>query len=108
MSAPTPPTGPEAGAEPIRRGQAELVNAVGLHARPAVRFTQTAKGFQARVEVALAATGPWADAKSPVQMMRLRAPQGAVLHLQVQGPDADAALEALLALVRQGFESADG
>ncbi len=108
MSASTAPTGPEAGPEPIHRGQAELVNAVGLHARPAVRFTQTAKSFQARIEVSLAATGPWADAKSPVQMMRLRAPQGAVLHLQVQGPDAQAALEALLHLVRQGFESADG
>ena len=94
--------------EPFRRGQAELVNAVGLHARPAVRFTQSAKGFQSRIEVALAAEGPWADAKSPVQVMRLRAPLGSVLHLQVQGPDADAALEALLDLVRQGFENSQG
>ena len=120
MSAATPPAWPASDAdadatppapdtpEPIRRGQAELVNAVGLHARPAVRFTQTAKGFQSRIEVALAATGPWADAKSPVQVMRLRAGQGRVLHLQVEGPDADAALDALLQLVRQGFEDSQG
>ena len=93
--------------EPIRRGQAELVNAVGLHARPAVRFTQSAKGFQSRIEVSLAAEGPWADAKSPVQVMRLRAPLGSVLHLQVQGADADAALETLLSLVRRGFEGSE-
>ena len=97
----TPAPAPEL----LRRGQAELINAVGLHARPAVRFTQTAKSFQSRIEVALTAEGPWADAKSPVQVMRLRAPLGSVLHLQVQGPDADAALEALLNLVRRGFES---
>jgi phosphocarrier protein len=106
MSAATPPA-PDA-PEAIRRGQAELVNAVGLHARPAVRFTQTAKRFQSRIEVALAATGPWADAKSPVQVMRLRAGQGRVLHLQVEGADADAALDALLQLVRQGFEDSQG
>jgi len=118
MSTPTPPavaasdadaTPPAPDApEPIRRGQAELVNAVGLHARPAVRFTQTAKRFQSRIEVALAATGPWADAKSPVQVMRLRAGQGRVLHLQVEGDDADAALDALLQLVRRGFEDSQG
>ena len=106
MSAATPPA--LEAPEPIRRGQAELVNAVGLHARPAVRFTQTAKRFKSRIEVALAATGPWADAKSPVQVMRLRAGQGRVLHLQVEGADAGAALDALLQLVRQGFEDSPG
>jgi len=118
LGAATPPARPASAAdatppapdspEPIRRGQAELVNAVGLHARPAVRFTQTAKSFQSRIEVALAATGPWADAKSPVQVMRLRAGQGRVLHLQVKGPDADAALDALLQLIRQGFVDSPG
>ncbi|CAK6694144.1 HPr family phosphocarrier protein [Synechococcus sp. CBW1107] len=87
-----------------RTGQAVLVNAVGLHARPAVRLTQLAKRYAARVEVALAAEGPWADAKSPVQVLRVRAPQGAVLHVRSEGADAEEALAAVLALVSSGFD----
>ena len=44
---------------------AVLVNAVGLHARPSVKLTQCAKGFAAKIELALAPDGPWTDAKSP-------------------------------------------
>ena len=44
---------------------AVLVNKIGLHARPSVKLTQCAKGFAAKIELALAADGPWTDAKSP-------------------------------------------
>ena len=47
--------------------RAELVNAVGLHARPSVKLTQLAKTFACRIEIALSADGPWVDAKSPVE-----------------------------------------
>ena len=36
-------------------GSALLTNAIGLHARPAVKLTQLAKSFGSSVEVALAA-----------------------------------------------------
>jgi len=80
-----------------------LVNPVGLHARPSVKLTQCAKGFAARIELALSAEGPWTDAKSPVKVMRVKAPQGATLHFRVTGADGEAALAAVLALVRDGF-----
>jgi phosphocarrier protein len=80
-----------------------LVNPVGLHARPSVKLTQCAKRFAARIDIALAADGPWTDAKSPVKVMRVKAPQGATLHFRVSGADAKAALAALLALVHDGF-----
>ena len=83
-----------------------LVNPVGLHARPSVKLTQCAKGFAAKIEFALAADGPWTDAKSPVKVMRVKAPQGATLHFRVTGPDSEAALAAMLALVRDGFGEA--
>lgn len=83
-----------------------LVNAVGLHARPSVKLTQCAKGFAAKIELALAADGPWTDAKSPVKVMRVKAPQGATLHFRVTGPDAEAALAVMLALVHDGFGEA--
>lgn len=80
-----------------------LVNRVGLHARPSVKLTQCAKGFIAKIELALAVDGPWTDAKSPVKVMRVKAPQGATLHFRVSGPDGEVALAAMLALVRDGF-----
>ena len=82
---------------------AVLVNPVGLHARPSVKLTQCAKGFAAAIEIALAADGPWTNAKSPVKVMRVKAPQGAMLYFRVAGPDAEAALAAMLALVHDGF-----
>jgi len=88
------------------RGTAELINEVGLHARPSVKFTQLAKSFQSTVEFALGADGPWIDAKSPVKVMRARAPRGTVLHFAVRGPDAEAALAAMQALVAAGFGEA--
>jgi phosphocarrier protein HPr len=87
-------------------GSAVLVNPVGLHARPSVKLTQCAKGFVAKIEFALAADGPWTDAKSPVKVMRVKAPQGATLYFRVTGLDGEAALAALLTLVHDGFGEA--
>ena len=78
-----------------------------MHARPSVKLTQLAKTFACRVEIALSADGPWVDAKSPVKVMRVKAPRGAVLHVRTSGPGAGAAAEALMALVRGGFGEAD-
>jgi phosphocarrier protein len=83
--------------------RAELVNAVGLHARPSVKLTQLAKTFDCRVEIALSADGPWVDAKSPVKVMRVKAPRGAVLHVRTSGAGAQLAADALMRLVRSGF-----
>ena len=89
--------------ESIAQGAARLVNAVGLHARPSVKLTQAAKAFACRVEIALAAEGPWVDAKSPVKVMRVRAPRGAMLHVRSVGADAATAAQAILVLIRTGF-----
>lgn len=85
-------------------GQAELVNAVGLHARPSVKLTQTAKGFAATVECALSPDGPWTDAKSPVKIMRVKASKGATLYFRSDGADAEDAVRALVDLVNRKFD----
>jgi phosphocarrier protein len=41
-----------------------------------------------------------------VKVMRVKAPQGAMLYFRVAGPDGKAALAALLALVHDGFGEA--
>jgi phosphocarrier protein len=85
-----------------------LTNEVGLHARPAVKLTQLAKSFKATVELALEPDGPWVDAKSPVKIMRVKAPKGAVLHFRAWGGDADSAVGALVDLVVRGFDEEPG
>jgi len=85
-------------------GHAVLTNAVGLHARPSVKLTQTAKRFAAKVEIALSADGPWTDCKSPVRVMRLKAARGATLFFRCAGSDETEALAALRALVERGFD----
>jgi phosphocarrier protein HPr len=85
-------------------GSALLTNTVGLHARPSVKLTQLAKRFAASVEFALDPTGPWIDAKSPVQVMRAKAAKGATLHFRLSGSDAAEAMVAMLALVERRFD----
>jgi phosphocarrier protein len=41
-----------------------------------------------------------------VKVMRVKAPQGAMLYFRVAGSDGDAALAAVLALVHDGFGEA--
>jgi phosphocarrier protein HPr len=81
-----------------------LTNEVGLHARPAVKLTQLAKSFGATVELALEPDGPWVDAKSPVRIMRVKAPKGALLYFRAWGGDADAAIGAMVDLVERRFD----
>ncbi len=104
MNAPAPDERPTETAV----GEAAVVNAVGLHARPSVKLTQLAKSFGCRVEIGLSPDGPWVDAKSPVKVMRVTARCGAVLHVRATGAGASTAAAAVLDLIRGGFgESGD-
>lgn len=89
--------------EPVMAA-ALLTNAVGLHARPSVKLTQLAKSFVSSVDIALDAAGPWIDAKSPVKVMRVKASKGSTLHVRADGPDAAAAVSAVIALIERRFD----
>ncbi len=84
-----------------------ITHAVGLHARPSVKFTKLAKTFPAEVELALAPDGPWIDAKSIVKVMAAKAPKGTVLHLRAAGDRAAEAVDALKALVERDFDEGE-
>lgn len=81
-----------------------ITHEVGLHARPSVKFTKLAKSFAAEVEIALAANGPWFDAKSIVKVMAAKAPKGTLLHIRASGDGAKEAVGALVDLVRRDFD----
>jgi phosphocarrier protein HPr len=99
--------GDEVMSESYLSASAVLINAVGLHARPSVKLTQLAKRFAGATEFALDPSGPWVDAKSPVKVMRVKAPQGTELHFRTAGENSAEALEALIDLVRRGFDEVE-
>lgn len=79
--------------------------AVGLHARPAALFVQTAKQFKSDLRVRHGARE--ANAKSILSVLGLGAGQGAVLALRAEGEDADLALAAMQELVESNFGQAE-
>ncbi len=80
---------------------------VGLHARPAITFTKLAKTYQAaEIRIRGGDDQPWIDAKSIVRVMALKLRSGAVLQMRASGADADAAIQALQALVERDFDEA--
>ena len=87
--------------------QALITNPTGLHARPCIKLTKIAKASPAHVEVALSPEGPWFNAKSPVKVMGLRAPNGASLYLRASQDGAQAVIDELLALVARDFDEGE-
>ncbi len=81
-----------------------ITHEVGLHARPSVKLTKLAKAYASRIDLALADSGPWIDAKSIVKVMATKAPKGATLFLRAEGEDAQEALEALVSLIVRDFD----
>jgi phosphocarrier protein HPr len=82
-----------------------LVNKVGLHARPASTFVQTAARFKAAIQVT--ANGRTADAKRILQVLQLGAEHGTELHVRAEGADAEEAVNALAELIVSRFGEAE-
>jgi phosphocarrier protein len=79
----------------------EIQNKLGLHARAAAKLTQTASRFAA--DVWLSRNGRRVNAKSVMGVMMLAAGRGSRIAVETQGADAEAALEAIAALVDDKF-----
>ncbi len=74
---------------------------VGLHARPAAMFVQTAKPFKCDVRVTHGERE--ANAKSILGVLALGAERGAVITIRAEGEDAEPALAVLKSLVESNF-----
>jgi phosphoenolpyruvate-protein phosphotransferase/dihydroxyacetone kinase phosphotransfer subunit len=86
----------------------EVANRLGLHARPAARFVQTASGFDADITVSNLTTdrGP-ASARSLNALATLGVRQGHEILVRANGPDAAPALAALEALAERNFDESE-
>lgn len=78
-----------------------ITNKLGLHARPAALFVQTANRFEATIEVRKEELQ--ADGKSIMGIMTLAAEVGSPIIIRTIGKDAEAAMEALAKLIESNF-----
>jgi phosphocarrier protein len=83
------------------RVEITIINRLGLHARAAARFVETANRFAAEVTVANGEES--VSGKSILGLMMLAAAEGTTLTMRATGPDADAAVDALAELIAARF-----
>ena len=81
--------------------EVQIVNKLGLHARPAAEIVKTAAKFQSNIT--LIRDDLEVNGKSIMGVMMLAAEFGSTIILRADGPDEAEAVEALAALVASKF-----
>ena len=84
---------------------ATVASAVGLHARPATIFVKAATDTGLAVKVGRPGQ-KMVDARSILMVMSLGVKCGEQVELTAEGPDAEARLDELAALVEQDLDAA--
>ena len=79
----------------------QIVNKHGLHARPAAEMVKAASRFKS--DITISRDDLEVNGKSIMGVMMLAAEYGASITLRAVGPDAEDALDALVALVAARF-----
>jgi phosphocarrier protein HPr len=85
----------------VIRRDVQVTNRLGLHARAAARFVQTATRYRSRITLGRDTRAM--DGKSILGILLLAAAQGSVLTVTADGDDEEAAVSALAALVSGRF-----
>jgi len=82
-------------------------NKVGLHARPAALFVQSALKFSSEINVSCEdpkeKKNRKANAKSILGILTLGVFQGMMIHIEAEGEDEEEAVKALKELVENNF-----
>ncbi|HMI55773.1 MAG TPA: HPr family phosphocarrier protein [Gemmatimonadaceae bacterium] len=81
--------------------EAKIVNKLGIHARPAAEIVKTAGKFKSNITIIR--DDLEVNAKSIMGVMMLAAEFGATIVLRALGDDAEAALDALTAVIVNKF-----
>ena len=80
----------------------KIVNVKGIHARPAALFAKLACQFDA--DILVEKEGLTGSGKNVLGLLTLEAQCGSTLNVTAEGPDANAALDQLEALVANEFD----
>lgn len=84
---------------------ATIINKLGLHARPSAALVSAASKFAS--EVFISKDGHPVNGKSIMGVMTLAAEKGSVLTIEIDGPDENEAMEAILETINSGFGEMD-
>jgi phosphocarrier protein HPr len=85
----------------MQQRDVEVVNKLGLHARPSARLTQLASSFKS--QVFMSRNGRRVNAKSIMGVMMLAAAKGSTITLETEGEDEVEAINTLADLITSGF-----
>ena len=80
----------------------QIINKLGIHARPAAMFVKVANRF--RCDIYVEKDGEKVNGKSIMGLMMLAAGPGSKLTVYAEGGDASAALDEIEALVKRKFD----
>tara|TARA_R110002110_G_scaffold121431_2_gene297176 strand:- start:9571 stop:9840 length:270 start_codon:yes stop_codon:yes gene_type:complete len=83
------------------RKKIQIINKLGLHARAAAKFVQTAGKYASHIEVNN--DGKVVNGKSIMGVMMLAASQNTWIELKISGEDEETALTALEQLISNRF-----
>jgi phosphocarrier protein len=84
------------------RGQVDICNERGLHARASAKFVKLASSFDSNIKVTR--DGQTVDARSIMGLLMLGAGPGCTIEIEAEGRDAQAAVEQLTELVAGRFD----
>ena len=81
-----------------------VTHAVGLHSRPAAKFVQIAKRFEASISITNITRNPerTVNAKSLVGLVKLACAEGHSIRLSAEGADEQGAIQSLIAFIEAG------
>jgi phosphocarrier protein len=85
----------------LTRREVQVTNRLGLHARAAARFVQTANRYRSRITLGRDTRAM--DGKSILGILLLAAAQGSTLVVTADGEDEEAAVTALAGLIAGRF-----
>ena len=85
----------------MKEEKVTIPNKLGMHARSAAAFAKLAATFASHVEVEKDSMR--ANGKSIMELLTVAAAMGSQIMVRAAGADEDAALQALVALVEDGF-----
>jgi phosphotransferase system HPr (HPr) family protein len=93
----------------MRAVELVMTNPSGLHARPATLFTEAAGRFVSTITVENVSRGKApVDGKSILFLLTAGVSAGHIIRLVADGPDEDAAIAALTALIESGLGETPG
>ena len=81
--------------------KAEVVNRLGIHARPAAQIVKAASQYDC--SLTLTVDGDSVNAKSIMGVMTLAACKGSIIEVTAEGDDENIAILSIIEIIRNGF-----